>query len=190
MIYIDDHIAEFDLEETLKQVSPQRREKALRFRHEAGRRQSVAVYLLLKKALKQEYGITGDLEFGFQEQGKPFLLQYPEIHFSLSHCKVAVACAVSNHPVGIDIEHIRPYRPELGAYVLSEEERQQVEGAERSDVEFIKWWTRKESYLKLTGEGIRNDLKTLDLSKVQQETVVNLEKEYVYTASSYLEDVE
>ena len=185
MFYIDDHIAEFDLEEALKQVSPQRKEKALRYRHEAGQRQSVAVYLLLKKALEQEYGITGDLEFGFQEQGKPFLLQYPEIHFSLSHCKVAVACAVSDHPVGIDIEHIRPYHPDLGAYVLNEEDLRQVERSERPDVEFIKRWTQKESYLKLTGEGIRNDLKTLDMSTAHFETVVNLEKEYVCTMANF-----
>ncbi len=185
MIYIDDHIEEFDLESALKQVSPQRREKALLYRHEAGRRQSLAVYLLLKKALEQEYGITEDLEFGYQEHGKPYLLHYPDIHFSLSHCKVAVACAVSDRPVGIDIEHLRPFNKELATYVLNEDQLEQVLQSTDPAVEFLKFWTQKESFLKLTGEGIHNDLKTLDMSTAIFHTTVNLEHQYVCTLADF-----
>jgi len=185
MVYIDDRIGELNLEEALDRVSSQRREKALRFRHEAGRRQAVAAYLLLQRALEQEYGITELPVFGFEEKGKPFLLDHPEIHFSLSHCKLAVACAVSDRPIGIDIEVIRPYNPTLAAYVLNEEDLRQVEEAERPEVEFTRRWTQKESFLKLTGEGISNKLKELDMTGVQRETTVNLEGGYVWTVSRF-----
>lgn len=48
MVYIDEHIWDFDLDAALAEISEQRREQALRFKHELGRRQCVLAYLLLK----------------------------------------------------------------------------------------------------------------------------------------------
>lgn len=185
MIYIDDHIEDMDLELVLTQVSPQRREKALRYRHETGQRQSVAAYRLLQRALEEEYGITELQEFSFEEHGKPILKEHPDIHFSLSHCRMAVACAVSDRPVGIDIESIRSYKEELVAYVLNEADLQEVKQAERPDVEFIKRWTQKEAFLKLTGKGISNAMKELDMSGTWSHTEVCLENDYVWTVCYY-----
>ena len=58
MIYIDDHIDDFDLQEALATVSAQRREQALRYRHERDRRLNVAAYRLLHRSLMTEYGIN------------------------------------------------------------------------------------------------------------------------------------
>lgn len=185
MIYIDDHIEEMDLQQALTEVSAQRREKALSYKFEAGQRQSVAAYRLLQRALQEEYGITEPPELAFGEHGKPYLKEYPDIHFSLSHCRQAVACAVSDSPVGIDIESIRSYKPMLAAYVLSEADLQEVMQAERPDVEFIKRWTQKESFVKLTGQGISNIMKDLDMSGTQSQTTVNLAKGYVWTVTSF-----
>ena len=185
VIYIDDHIEEMDLQQALTEVSAQRREKALSYKFEAGQRQSVAAYRLLQRALQEEYGITEPPELAFGEHGKPYLKEYPDIHFSLSHCRQAVACAVSDSPVGIDIESIRSYKPMLAAYVLSEADLQEVMQAERPDVEFIKRWTQKESFVKLTGQGISNIMKDLDMSGTQSQTTVNLAKGYVWTVTSF-----
>ena len=57
MIYIDDHIHDFDLQEALETVSPQRRAQALRYRHERDQRLCIAAYRLLQQALLKEYGI-------------------------------------------------------------------------------------------------------------------------------------
>ena len=58
MIYINDHTEELDIAAALAKVSPQRREQALRFRFDAGRRLSLSAYLLLMEGLEKEYGIT------------------------------------------------------------------------------------------------------------------------------------
>ena len=58
MIYINDQLNDIDLDAALAQLSDQRREQALRFRHEQGRRECVAAYLLLCQALEKEYNIT------------------------------------------------------------------------------------------------------------------------------------
>ena len=71
MIYINDRLYDFDLDEALALLSNQRREQVLRFKHEAGRRQSAAAYLLLCKALQKDYGITEKPIFDYGEHGKP-----------------------------------------------------------------------------------------------------------------------
>ena len=158
MTYIDDQIQQLDLAAALAAVSPERRDYALRYRHELGQRQCVAAYLLLQRALLQEYGIDGHLQFAIGEHGKPSLVGHPDIHFNLSHCREAVACAVSDRPVGIDIESTRRYHPMLLDYTMSPDERRLIAQAPRPDEAFIRLWTMKEAVLKLTGEGISRDL--------------------------------
>lgn len=182
MVYIDEHIDDFDLQAALAEISEQRREQALRFKFERGQRTCVLAYLLLKKALREEYGLTENPLFEYGPHGKPFIVGHPEIHFSLSHCREAVACAVSNRPVGIDVESVQRYRESLAQYTMNDEEQQLIAAAKRPDVAFIRLWTMKEARLKLTGEGITNDLKSaLSGGSWQFTTVERLDKNYIYT---------
>ena len=57
MVYIDDHIDDFDLQAALAELSEQRRQQALRFRFERGQRTCALAYLLLKRALHEEFDI-------------------------------------------------------------------------------------------------------------------------------------
>ncbi len=182
MVYIDEHIDDFDLQAALTEISDQRRLQALRFKFERGQRTCVLAYLLLKKALREEYGLTENPLFEYGPHGKPFIVGHPEIHFSLSHCREAVACAVSDRPVGIDVESVQRYRESLAQYTMNEQEQQQIAAAERPDVAFIRLWTMKEARLKLTGEGITNDLKSaLSGGSWQFTTVERLDRNYIYT---------
>ena len=117
MIYIDDNIWDFDLRQALDSVSEWRRNYALRYRRELDQRLSVAVYKLLQHALLTEYGINILPRFIYNGNGKPALEGFPEIHFSLSHCKQAVVCAVSELPVGIDVETTDNYSDEVARQV-------------------------------------------------------------------------
>ena len=159
LIYIDDHIEQLDLPSALAAVSDQRREHALRYRKEHDQRLSVAVYQLLQRALSEEYGIIELPLFTFEAQGKPVLVDHPDIHFSLSHCDEAVACVVSTSPVGIDVESLSRYDTELVERVMSDEEQQQITSSTDPQLTFIRLWTMKESLLKMTGEGIAADLR-------------------------------
>ena len=51
MVYINDEIGKFDLQQALDAISPQRRQQALKYKFEQGQRLCVAAYLLLKQAL-------------------------------------------------------------------------------------------------------------------------------------------
>ena len=182
MIYINDHIYDFDLQEALAQLSDQRREQALRYKHELGQRTCTAAYLLLCEGLREEYGITEKPVFEYGEHGKPFLVGHPEIHFNMSHCKEAAICIIADQPVGIDIESIRTFKQTLVDYTMNEDEIRQIQQAERPDVEFIKLWTQKEAVLKLSGEGISKDMKkTLLNPPASLTTVVSTDLRYVYS---------
>ena len=187
MIYIDDHINGFDLETALTLLSDQRREQALKFRFEQGRRTCVLAYLLLMRGLRQEFGIEEKPLFEYGEHGKPRIVGHPEVHFNLSHCRQAGVCAVSRQPVGIDVESVREYRESLIDYTMNEAEAALIKGSERPEVAFTRLWTQKEALLKLTGEGISRDLKTVlsQASGVSFTTVERLDKNYIYTICKY-----
>ena len=183
MLYLNDDIAGFNFEAALPLLSEQRRQQALKFKHEQGRKTCAMAYLLLCEALRQEYGITELPVFEFGEHGKPFIVGHPDIHFNFSHCREAVICAVSDQPVGVDVESIREYKESLARYTMNDQELEQIARAERPDVEFIRLWTMKEAVLKLSGRGIVDDLKHVltDTKTSELTTVVDPEVRYVYS---------
>ncbi|MBR5635236.1 MAG: 4'-phosphopantetheinyl transferase superfamily protein [Prevotella sp.] len=159
MIYINDRLFDFDLDAALAELSEQRREQALRYRHELGRRTCAAAYLLLCEGLRKEYGIVEKPIFEYGEHGKPSIVGRPDIHFSLSHCREAAICVVSDRPVGVDVESVHRYNERLARYTMNDEEMAEILAAESPDLAFTRLWTQKEALLKCTGEGIGNDLK-------------------------------
>lgn len=116
--------------------------------------------LLLRRALREQYGIDcgdgrkPDLIEG--AHGKPYLREYPQIQFNISHCMGLAVLAVGECSVGIDVEYVRPYREPLLKRVLSAAELRQMEAAGEAGREelFFRFWTLKESYVKAVGCGI------------------------------------
>ena len=181
MIYIDDHIDDFDLREALAAVSQQRRDYALRYRQERDQRLCLAAYRLLQRALLLEYGINETPVFTYDSKGKPLLQGHPDIHFSLSHCHEAVAVAVSDHPVGIDIEATGHYSAEVARRVMSDDEMREIEASAQPEVAFTRLWTMKESLYKLTGDDNGGDMAGMlsDISKYRFTTTVH--PRFIYT---------
>ena len=150
----------------LPRVSEQRRTQALQFKHVFGQYACLKSYLMLQDLLREHYHIESDLLFTYNEYGKPELdirgangvsgKQKPQ--FSISHCKQAIAVAVSNTPVGIDIETLRHPSESLIEKTMNEQERYQIAAAESPEKMFTALWTRKEAVLKFQGTGIIDDL--------------------------------
>lgn len=185
MIYLDEHIESIDVVAVLAEVSEQRRELAMRFLRESSRQQSLAAYLLLKKGLRMEYGIQENPILAFTADGKPFIENRPDIHFNLSHSKTVALCAISEQPVGADVEVVRPVSAQLIDYTMNKEERAWIRNSQNPDEAFMTLWTRKEAVLKLTGEGIRKDLKNvLDGNTLCQIETVSA-RNYIYSIARF-----
>lgn len=171
-VSIFDHMEQCTDEEVqrmLPLVSAQRREQALRFKHTLGQ------FCCLKSWLMLDAMHIGEMEFLYNEHGKPYIEGGP--FFSISHCKEAIAVAIDDQPVGIDVEAIRNVEQDLILRTMNEEEQQQI----HSNRDFTRLWTQKEAILKMEGTGITSfeQLQGLSISDYRIQTI---EKEkYIYT---------
>lgn len=196
MIYVNDNIeniSEKQLEEVISTLPEWRKVQTTRFKHHRGRVESAFSYLLLCEAL-HERGIEEPPTFVYGKEGaegKPSLKEHPELFFNLSHCKRAVVCAVSDHPVGIDAEVLGRYSERLAQYTMNEDELAEIAAAKDKDVAFTRLWTMKEAAMKLTGEGIGTNVRNvLDRSSnIIYRTRVCVEKGYVVTLAEHAEEV-
>ena len=125
-------------------VTTQRREQALRYKHLFGQFCCLKSWLMVYET----GGIQGEWEYN--EYGKPFVPGTP--CFSLSHCKEGIAVAMSEEPIGIDIEAIRHANEELIERTMNEDERLRIK--ELGIREFTRLWTQKEAIVKAQGVGI------------------------------------
>ena len=185
-IFLSEDIWNFPLDAALAEISEQRREQALKFKYELGQRLCVLAYQLLKRGLKEMYGIQDNPLFEYNEHGKPSIIGHPEIFFNLSHCKEAVLCAISDEPVGVDVESVRSFNESLVRYTMNDDEVRRIELSEDQAVAFIRLWTMKEAALKLKGTGISNDVKqVLQDENLQFETFVDTKRRFVYSICNF-----
>jgi 4'-phosphopantetheinyl transferase len=185
-IFLSEKIWDFDLAAALEEISEQRREQALKFKHELGQRLCVLAYQLLKRGLKEVYGIVENPVFTYNEHGKPSIVGHPEIFFNLSHCKEAVICAISNQPIGVDVESVRSFNESLVRYTMNDDEIREIESAENRAVAFIRLWTMKEAALKLAGTGISNDMKqVLHQEGLHFENFTDKKERFVYSVCQF-----
>lgn len=186
-------VTDAQLARLLQMVSAQRREKALRYKFKSGRVQSVLVYHLLRQGLSRCYAIDEHPRLDFIAHGKPVLADYPDIHFNISHCKRGVACALDHRPVGIDIEVIGDALDmAVCRHCFNDAETADILQAPSPPERFTVWWTRKEAYLKLTGEGLTDNLPALfdggAAARVKFDTHVLADKGFVYTTCQRITD--
>ena len=117
----------------------------------------VLAHQFLDELLKKNYNIEAYcLEKG--EHGKPYLSDYPNIHFNLSHCKGLIVCVFSESEIGIDAELIRPYNGKAAKRIFAPEEMEYTQQSEFPDEMFFRFWTLKEALGKNLGTGLFSSL--------------------------------
>lgn len=149
------------IEWCMQHLPEERRAKVLHQRREIDRKLSVASYLLLIHALHKKFSLSSPT-IAYTDKGKPYLLDYPDIHFNISHCPLGCVCAVSDKPVGVDIQDMRPFSQDIANRCCSTEELLRLRQSADPAACFTQMWAMKESYLKMTGEGIAQSLPTID----------------------------
>lgn len=119
-----------------------------------------------------------DVSCIYGANGKPQLLHYPQIHFNLSHSGNYVTAAFDKNPIGIDIQEHRKLRETTARHFLSAWELGQLGMEEEEDREewLCRLWTIKESYVKLTGEGMKKSMKEIRVNR-QNGTIENERRE-------------
>lgn len=154
------NVNNLNIEENIHKLPQIRQQKANKYKFLKDKRLSVGVYLLLAKALdKYNLKIT-NYEFKYENNGKPFLSGCP-LHFSLSHSGDLVAVAISDDVIGVDIQETRDFDIKLTEMVFNDNDRVYFEKSNNKKQAFYKIWTHKESYIKMTGEGLKKNFKDI-----------------------------
>lgn len=122
--------------------------------------------LLLRVAIHQDLNIeNGDITFGANSYGKPFLLSNQDYHFNVSHTHNMIAVAVSNNSIGIDVEKIREIDLGIAKRFFTEYELKYIYKSQNNTYErFFEIWTKKEAYIKYMGQGLFVPLNSFDVT--------------------------
>ena len=111
---------------------------------------------ILAEILRDDYHIKEMPEILRDEMGKPYLKD-GILQFNVSHSGEYLAIAISEKPVGVDIQGPKEIKEGLYRKVVQREETDLI-GTDRKK-DFIRLWTLKESFVKAEGKGLRISLK-------------------------------
>lgn len=164
---INENISEDILDNRMSLLCSKRLEQALACKQQKDRIRSVFAGLLLQKGIEEWLFQKGEilskdangrvlLEIEQSKDGKPFLKDYPMLHYSISHSGDYVGCAFHDLPIGFDLQQKRECSFERLIYKFHPKEIMQwncMPPSEREDY-FWRLWTTKEAYGKCTGKGL------------------------------------
>jgi len=131
-----------------------------RFKFAQVRDNYIVAHGLLRETLANYINESAvQLKFSKTEFGKPFLADYPELSFNLSHSDDSLALAIAQQcQLGIDIEYYKPRDTWAGLVkkCFSIEEADYWHGLDKSEqgLAFYQFWVRKEAFVKADGKGI------------------------------------
>ncbi len=150
-------------DKAFSQAAKDRQKKVMAYLFEKDRCLSLGAELLLKKALAERNIPVDDLEYGYTQHHKPYLLKHPGLFFNLSHSGDYAMAVAADSKVGCDLEAMAPLEEDLPAWSLSEEEFKVFKAAPPQDQKeiFYRLWTLKEAYVKAAGMGLALSFKDL-----------------------------
>jgi 4'-phosphopantetheinyl transferase len=146
--------------------------RAEQFRAPASRSRFIAAHGLLRHILGQYLNTDPQqLQFCFGPYGKPFLAPAQsryDVRFNLSHSqRLGLFAFTRGRDIGVDIEYLRaPKRWErIARCCLSASEQTVLYAlpARAQRAALVACWTRKEAYLKATGQGLTQPLHQIDI---------------------------
>ncbi|MCX6246699.1 MAG: 4'-phosphopantetheinyl transferase superfamily protein [Bacteroidetes bacterium] len=155
----------------LNGLSSEKLERYHSLHRQDDRKRMLAGDLVLRTTLAKKLRCDpSSVTFLSQRHGKPILAGIKGIHFNLSHSGNYAVAVISSSEAGIDIEEIRTLKEpgKIAEVFMSEKEFACYSNLpeELRQKWFYRIWTAKESYIKQTGNGIFEGLKsvTIDFS--------------------------
>lgn len=162
----------------------------------------------LQYVLSKETGIPVEkLQYIYNEWGKPELdvknivdnvqldavkkERIESLSFNLSHSGNYAVLAVSDSPIGVDIECKNRNYMSLAKRCFCKEEYEDIEaviGEEERKRRFLEYWTMKEAYIKYVGEGLRIPLNSFRIERGQEGNSFLVEDETIIFRTFFVEE--
>jgi len=148
-----------DISAAISLMTPSKRERVTHMAREDDRRRSAAAEHLARRMVSRKFGLPPEqVTIGSLESGQPMVVGLP-CHISLSHSGRWAMCALSDHPVGADIEVVSGRGQRAMSRVCAPAEQEYILASGEFDpVRFTEVWTAKEACVKRTGAGLSGGL--------------------------------
>ena len=132
----------------------------MRYHMSDDRKRSLAAGIIIKHILN-ENGLSEN-SLSCSENGKPLA---DGLFFNVSHSGDYVVGVVSDCEVGCDIEKISSAPMKVAQHYFSPGESEYINSEPDKDRAFFTIWTLKESYMKMTGQGLSLALDSFEILK-------------------------
>jgi len=122
-------------------------------------------HLLLKCMAK--LGLPTRLtSYNYDVNKRPFLKEFPNLDFNISHSGNVVICAASlNMRLGIDVEQIKPIQLSNFRMQFSNTEWKSLQETANCKKLFFQYWVKKEAVAKTDGSGLFLDFSKLEVTR-------------------------
>ena len=180
-IYYKDLSSDCSNEQSLamyKQLPRERQERIDKTKKRDIAKKRIRIGYFLQQVLSEELNMPMErIQYTYGKWGKPGILS-SSTHFNMSHSGRYVVVAVSDEPVGIDIEHKAKNYERVAERCFCLEEWQYIKNCDNENERkkrFLEIWTMKEAYIKYTGEGMTTALNSFNIIQNQNDNYLNLQ---------------
>ena len=133
-----------EVEKLLQFVPEERRQRLKNLKNPVLGHEPICAYFALLRGLNELYGWREIPPLVYNKYGKPEFADHPDVHFNISHTTGAVLVGVSDQPIGVDIERVRP---------VSQRAMRRLADVS-TERAFFQNWVRREARTKRSGNGI------------------------------------
>lgn len=159
----------------LELIEEEDRKQILRYQFWQDRQRSLLGHLLSRYAIIQEYALTNkEIQIRRHAYGKPYIKDYSQIHYNISHSGEWVVVAIGKSPIGIDVENRREDWDLIGERVFSESEKYWSQNSYKRKAIL---WTIKEAYVKYLGIGLSKSLNSFSID-IKREIITEVQKPF------------
>ncbi|PFJ51519.1 4'-phosphopantetheinyl transferase family protein [Bacillus thuringiensis] len=181
-------ISEDKLNELCLLIDSEKKYRVEKFINKKDKIRTLIGEILIRTIIFEKFKIGNEyIRFNKNQYGKPYLKDYRNFNFNISHSGEYVLCAVDNKPIGIDVEKVKYieykeisknfFTTKEFNHITNQDLKFQLDG-------FYEMWTLKESYIKCCGQGLSMPLNSfcIELDEYKNIKVVsnNRYKEHTF----------
>lgn len=152
------NISEEKLKELCLLIDSEKKYKVEKFVNKKDKIRTVIGEILIRTIIVENLKISNKyIRFNKNQYGKPYLKEYTNFNFNISHSGDYVVCAIDDKPIGIDVEEVKhiDYEEIAKNFFTTKEFEYIVNRHLKFKLNrFYEIWTLKESYIKCCGKGV------------------------------------
>ncbi|MBQ8983821.1 MAG: 4'-phosphopantetheinyl transferase superfamily protein [Lachnospiraceae bacterium] len=176
-VRVDRDLTEEERSAAIEYLTPERKAKALRFRRFKDQEKGILTGLLESYVIRHTLERDGSRSYtlGYGKEGKPYIVEFPGLHYNISHSGSLIVCGIGDELLGIDVEREERYSERVAKRFFHPEEQKDIfsqeNEAEKRKI-FTMYWVMKESFMKLSGAGFSIPLKTFHCNRQTGEILI------------------